>query len=231
MISDLDAMHQINAFMAIKLMAAREDVLQDTHGNVSMRLYDGHHDAFFNTYMWIKPSGVPYNDISAEDLVLMRRKGDPGSADEILHGHRKPSVDAVHHLTIYQNNPHIGAICHTHSPHVVAFAISELPIPCVSTEQADYFGGPIRCLPYADLNEWGKTVKVEQAERAVLLGHHGLLTFAGSAYEAVNLAIQLENLARKQFIAQTLLQRNLPVLPKEEVDKWHERYMTKYGQR
>jgi L-ribulose-5-phosphate 4-epimerase len=219
-------MKKVQLFEALQLMAKRDDVIQDTHGNVSVRVDD--------ETMYIKPSGVPYELIRPHDLCEVRFGGN--GVHVSLHHSMKPSVDVPHHISIYQNNPHVGAICHTHSPYAVAFAMLEMGIPCVSTEQADYFGGSIRCLPYSDLNNWGKYVWPKESpdktlrERAVLLGHHGVLTFAGNPVEAVNLAIQLENLARKHFLAQTLHHQEIPGLPQEEIDKWHQRYQNDYGQ-
>lgn len=225
---------------ALSLMAERMDVIQDTHGNVSQRFTEPK-DKNTTVRMVIKPSGVPYKELNKSNLsqVVFEKMTDlpveqrPEFTPTVksFPAHIKPSVDAFHHATIYFHHPEIGAICHTHSPHVVAFAISELDIPCVSTEQADYFGGPIRCLPYSDLNSWGAKAEIRVGEKAVLLGHHGLLTFGKDAVEAVNLALAAESAAQKQVIAQSLLLRDLPELPQAEVDKWHVRYSTSYGQK
>lgn len=203
-------------------MAKRNDVIQDTHGNVSIR--DG-------TIMWIKPSGVPYEDIKAYDVCGV----------SLLDGARiagvlKPSVDAEHHASIYKNNPEIGAICHTHSPHVVAHAILGRSIDCVCTEQADYFGGDVPCFAYRDFNSWGEVIHLEilksfETKKAVLLQSHGGLTFASDPVQAVKLAIQLENVARKNVLAGVHIQRYVGPLGPSEVEKWHRRYNEVYGQK
>lgn len=208
---------------ALDRMKQENNAIQDTHGNVSGRDEEGN--------VWIKPSGVPYNQIRAENIAGITPLKN-GSTIQ-FHGDMKPSVDTVHHIEIYRNFPHIKAICHTHSPHVVAFAIRRQDIKCTTTEQADYFGGPIRCFPYSDLNNWGADLDSLEGEKAVILANHGSLTFAEDPVEAVKLAIMLENIARKNILAGML---DVPEswrypLPPDEVQAWHERYQNVYGQK
>lgn len=202
---------------ALRLMAKRNDVIQDTHGNVSG--IEG------QRFMWIKPSGVPYDQIEFDSVCGV----DFFDGKEV--GKLKPSVDTPHHQSIYINNPQIRAICHTHSPHVVAFAIRRQSIPCTMTEQADYFGGDIECFPYSDLDSWGMNLGKLGDRKAVILGNHGGLTFGKTPVEAVKLAIQLENVARKNVLAGVfdIVQRWHPLEP-EEVKRWFERYNNVYGQ-
>jgi L-ribulose-5-phosphate 4-epimerase len=206
----------------LKSMAKRNDVIRDTHGNLSvMNRCSG--------MVYIKPSGMPYEDIEAHDVCGicisdgLQETGLP----------RKPSVDTVHHLEIYRRAPHIRAICHTHSPYATVFAIGTRGIPILCTEQADYFGGPIRCVPYHDLDTWGAHAVPKEGEKALLLGNHGALTFGSTPKEAVNLAIALENVAQKTYLALMLHDRSGFVykLPADEVRKWHERYNNVYGQK
>lgn len=202
-----------------QLMAQRTDVLQDTHGNLSMKVD--------NTVL-IKPSGVPYAEITEEDVCVLDVRD--GVANQIG-GVRKPSVDTTHHLRIYENNPWLNAICHTHSPHVVAHAIVESSINCLSTEQADVFGGDIDCRPYEDLDSWGNNL-VLRGQRAILLGRHGALTFSDKGPEtAVELAVALENVARKNILARIVHSGGLSSLRQTEVQRWHERYQNGYGQK
>jgi L-ribulose-5-phosphate 4-epimerase len=208
---------------AFQLMAKRNDVLQDTHGNLSMRMGD---------QIFIKPSGVPYEDIGLHE-VCHYVFDQQGKYVELRKNGLRPSVDLFHHVNIYNANPHVKAICHTHSPHAVAFAICGKSIPCCTTEQADYFGGRVTCLPYKDLNEWSMGISLRQNERALLLANHGALTFADDPLRAVNLAIQLENVARKNVLARCLGQGPLDLweLDPADSDRWHERYNNVYGQR
>lgn len=206
---------------AIRLMAKRNDVIQDTHGNVSVR--DG------ESFMWIKPSGVPYEKIEFDNLCGIDFYGTGGHWLQVA-GNMRPSVDTVHHRWIYQRNPKVKAIVHTHSPYVVAHAIRGSPILCVTTEQADYFGDDVRCLPYADLDKWGDLFFIDEP-KAVLLQSHGALTFADDPVKAVNLAIQLENIARKNILAGVIEDRKENPLTRDERQKWHRRYQDVYGQR
>jgi len=209
---------------ALQLMAKRNDVIQDTHGNVSAKVFD----ALFGVHViYIKPSGVPYDQISEDDVCGVELLPDGSTVN---FGHLKPSVDLVHHVNIYRNNPHIHAICHTHSPHVVAHAIAGMSIPCLCTEHADYFGAKIECADYRDLHTWGN-IFVATSEKALLLESHGGLTFSDDPVKAVNLAIQLENVARKNILSQALFHPNFEALSKEEIKKWHDRYNNVYGQR
>jgi L-ribulose-5-phosphate 4-epimerase len=207
---------------ALRKMGELRDVIQDTHGNASVRLSK-------NRFL-IKPSGVPYGQISEQSLceVVMDQQGSilsVGSGKGL-----KPSVDTQHHAAIYARHPWIGAICHTHSPYSVAFAIVGSGIECACTEHADYFGGEIRCTPYRDLDSWGRSLVLKPDERAVLLGGHGVLTFASDPHRAVDLAAQVENAARKVFLARQLQSTMATSLPEAEVAKWHHRYTHGYGQ-
>lgn len=203
---------------ALREMANLKDVIRDTHGNVSCIEPGG--------IVRIKPSGMEYSLISEEDICSVA----------VIDGHdlgsiRTPSVDTKNHLDIYRRHPWVGAICHTHSPHATAFAWAQAPIPCYGTEQADYFGGEIRCLQYADLDSWGDRVELREGERAVLLGRHGCLTFAEDPVTAVKLAIALENIAEKAYLARELHYYPFDPMPQDQVDRWHKRYLHGYGQR
>lgn len=85
----------------------------------------------------IKPSGVPYEDMRAEHMVVVNLKGD------IVEGGLKPSVDTPSHLVLYQSFPDIGGVVHTHSHYATAWAQACRPIPCFGTTHADYWHGQI----------------------------------------------------------------------------------------
>ena len=202
-------------------MASRADVFGGTHGNLSAR------EGVFS--MLIKPSGVPFREIREPCRALFDAKG------EILQviGGLNPSVDAPHHAKIYAKNPGIQAICHSHSKYVVAHAIGGYDIPCLSTEQADVFGGGIDCLTYSDFNSWGDQVaNLQQANSAVLLERHGALTFSAvSPLDAVKLACRLEDVAEKNFLAEQLHRHPIWPMDQKEVMKWRVRYVEGYGQK
>ena len=199
-------------------LAENRDVIKDTHGNLSAR--DG-------DTVYIKPSGVEYGTVTVDNVFACDVIGRHGG------GPLRPSVDLPHHLYIYRNHPDVRAICHTHSPYATAFALAGRDIECCSTEQADYFGADVRCLPYADLYVWGQEVAEarEGDENAFLLYRHGALTFGKDPMEAVRRAVALENIAQKMWLAQGLRSMWNSNMPREEVRKWHDRYRSVYGQR
>lgn len=207
----------------LEKLGSNQSVIQDTHGNLSMRDDD-------NSCIFIKPSGVPYDKITLGNICMISMDG-----EQLVDNNKKPSVDTIHHLEIYRNCDWIKSICHTHSPYATAYAGQKLGITCSITEHADYFGGDIICTPYFDLNEWGMKVAeiLNSTDRcnAILLGSHGVLTFGETAEKAVSNAIALENIAHKSFIMNALCRDTVPVLPKEEVVKWHSRYVNSYGQK
>src|SRR5699024_1940564 len=87
----------------------------------------------------IKPSGVPYEELTAGDLVVLDLEGN------IIEGGVKPSSDTPTHLVLYRNFPDIGGIVHTHSPWATSWAQSGRSLPCLGTTQGDYFYGTIPC--------------------------------------------------------------------------------------
>jgi L-ribulose-5-phosphate 4-epimerase len=213
-------MSQHDLHMGLKMMAQLNSVIKDTHGNLSVR-YD-------EKTVYIKPSGMQYDQIGYWDLCWGNVDGSEWQKNK-----RKPSVDLKHHLSIYRRHPWIKAICHTHSPYAAAFAAAKLALPCYTTEQADYFGGDVLLVPFADYDEWGDMVEIVEGERAVLLESHGVLTFGSTPIEAVNLAAALESCAEKNFLVRMLnstLQNPCDVLPAAVRTRWHKRYLESYGQ-
>ena len=87
----------------------------------------------------IKPSGVEYDALKPEDLVVMDLKGNK------VEGDLNPSSDTLTHMVLYNEFPEIGGIVHTHSPYAVGWAQAGEDIPCYGTTHADYFYGPIPC--------------------------------------------------------------------------------------
>lgn len=225
----MDKNKALRLLKSLRLMAERNDVIQDTHGNVSV--LDG------TRALYIKPSGVPYNEITIDSIPRVEFDDEGKVTNVTSEDGLRPSVDTEHHIRIYLDNPDVKAICHTHSPHAVAHAIAGRTLLCYCTEHADYFGGPIRCCSYQDLDNWSKGIlefdPIEDfySRKAVLLRRHGVLTFAADPVEAVNLGIQLENVARKNLLAEQLTHNYIDPMPSKEVQKWHWRYQNVYGQR
>jgi L-ribulose-5-phosphate 4-epimerase len=182
-------------------------------------------------YVVIKPSGVDYDKMCAADLVAMDLNG------KVIEGALKPSVDWPHHLFLYKNLAGIGGVIHTHSTYATAFAASGLSIPVHSTTHADVFGEEVRCAPYADNkgDNIGKSILASKNScNAILLEKHGVFTWGKNASEALHYAIKVEEVAKISFLAMRLSHlagARLEAMPSHEVEKWHARYTTAYGQK
>jgi len=189
-----------------------------TGGNVSAR-------DMATRLVAIKPSGVRYEHLRPEDMVVLDLDG------TVVEGSLKPSSDAASHLYIYRHRPDVGGVVHTHSPYATAFAAVGRPIPVVLTAIADEFGGPILCGGFSLIGDEsiGRIV-VETVGKspAVLLKNHGVFTIGKTVEAAVKAAIMTEEVARSVWLA---LQIGIPdEIPPEDVDKLHERYTRVYGQ-
>lgn len=189
-----------------------------TSGNVSGRDPD-------TGYVVIKPSGVKYEDLQAEQLVVLDMEG------KIVEGNLKPSSDTASHLYIYRHRPEVNGIVHTHSSYATAFAALGKPIPVYLTAIADEFGGSIPCGGFALIGgeEIGRVV-VESigSSPAVLLKNHGVFTIGPSAEAAVKAAVMVEDVAHTVWIAVQLGQPD--EIPAGEVAKLRHRYQYEYGQ-
>ncbi len=176
-------------------------------------------------YVIIKPSGVKYEDLRPEHLVVLDVNGNR------IEGDLKASSDTASHLYIYRQRPDVNGIVHTHSPYATAFAAVGQPIPVYLTALADEFGGPIPCGGFALIGgeEIGKVVvEAIGSSPAVLLKNHGVFTLGKNAEAAVKAAVMTEDAARTVWYA---LQLGAPdEIPAEEVAKLHQRYMNVYGQ-
>ncbi len=174
----------------------------------------------------IKPSGVPYDELSPESMVVVDLEG------RQISGTLLPSVDCQSHLYVYRARPDIGGIAHTHSPYATAFAAVGQDIPCVLTAIADEFGGAIPCGEYAQIGEnqvGEEVVRSIGRGKAVLLRYHGVVTVGPTPRAAVKAAVMTEDAAKAVFLARQL--GTLRELPAEEVARAHQRYTAKYGQR
>ena len=189
-----------------------------TSGNVSARDPD-------TGWVMIKPSGVSYDELKPEHMVILDLDGNR------IEGDLKPSSDTESHLYIYRHRPDVNGIVHTHSPYATAFAALGLPIPVYLTAIADEFGGPIPCGGFALIggDQIGKQV-VEQIGNspAILLKNHGIFTVGPKVEAAVKAAVMVEYVAHTVWLA---LQLGKPKeIPPEEVAKLHKRYIQAYGQ-
>ncbi len=183
----------------------------------------------------IKPSGVDYDKMSAEDMVVMDMDGNK------VEGRYKPSSDTPTHLELYRAFPEIGGIVHTHSSYATSWAQAGRSIPCYGTTHADYMYGEIpctRCLTKDEIEEayekntgliiaelFRKTNRDPMAVPAVLCKNHGPFTWGKDPHEAVHNAVVLEEVSKMAYRAE-LLGSDIRPAPKSLQDK---HYFRKHG--
>jgi len=174
----------------------------------------------------IKPSGVLYDELKPEDLVVLDLDG------QVVEGSRGPSTDTASHLYIYRHRPDVFGVTHTHSNYATAFAAVGRPIPVYITGIADEFGSEIPCGDYARIGgeQIGEEiVRAIGESKAILMKQHGVFTIGASPEKAVKTAVMVEDSAKTVWLA---LQIGQPqVLPQAEIDANHERYSHRYGQK
>jgi L-ribulose-5-phosphate 4-epimerase len=156
----------------------------------------------------IKPSGVPYEEMKPEQLVVANLEG------QVVEGNLRPSSDLPTHAALYRAFPSIGGIAHTHSEYATAWAQARLPIPCFGTTHADYFHGPIPLTEVLsdeeingeyEANTGGAIIRVFQtidpaAVPAVLVPNHGPFAWGPDPLKAAENAWVLELVARLAYL-------------------------------
>lgn len=171
-----------------------------TWGNVSGKSDDG-------KYIAIKPSGVAYEILKPQDIVILDTEGN------IVEGNLNPSSDTPTHIELYRAFPKVKGICHTHSNYATSFAQAGKTIDAFGTTHADYFYGSIPCtrsLTQEETeNEYEKNTGKVIAQTfsnidyiaipGVLVKQHGVFTWGNSAYNAVHNAIVMEEIAKMNY--------------------------------
>ena len=166
----------------------------------------------------IKPSGVDYDKLTPDDMVVMDLNGNK------VEGRYKPSSDTPTHLELYKAFPEIGGVVHTHSSYATSWAQAGRGIPCYGTTHADYMYGEIpcvRCLTKEEIegayeentghlivNEFNRMNIDPMACPAVLCKNHGPFAWGKDAHEAVHNAVVLEEVAKMAYRAETINPRN-----------------------
>lgn len=157
----------------------------------------------------IKPSGVEYDAMSVDDMVVVDLNG------RVVEGKWRPSSDTATHLALYQRYPSLGGIVHTHSTHATAWAQAGMPIPALGTTHADYFYGDIPCTRALTEQEvqgeyernTGLVIIETLGERdalhtpGVVVYQHGPFAWGKDAHDAVHNAVVMEEVARMAWIA------------------------------
>ncbi|HXY39245.1 MAG TPA: L-ribulose-5-phosphate 4-epimerase AraD [Vicinamibacteria bacterium] len=214
---------------AANLALARSGLVMGTFGNVSgLDRTTG--------LMGIKPSGVPYEVLTAQDIVLL--EVDTG---KVVDSKLRPSSDTPTHLLLYRAFVSCAGVVHTHSAHATALAQAGLPVRCLGTTHADHFRGDVpvtRSLTRAEVEgdyeantgqvivETFRTAGISPAEvEAVLVRHHGPFTWGRSAAAAVVNAEILEYLARMEIAIRSMAPE--PARPEDYLVDKH--YLRKHG--
>lgn len=191
-----------------------------TAGNVSARVPGA-------DLMVIKPSGVSYDDLTPDAMVVTDLHG------RLVEGDHAPSSDTAASAYVYRHMPEVGGVVHTHSTYACAWAARREPIPCVLTMTADAFGGDVPLGPFALIGDDSigrgivETLRGSRS-RAVIMAGHGPFTIGRDARDAVKAAVMLEDVARTTHIAKQL---GMPVsIDQDDVDALFDRYQNVYGQ-
>lgn len=183
----------------------------------------------------IKPSGVAYEGMTMEDIVLCDMEG------HVVEGHLKPSSDVMTHIEFYKNFPNIMGAVHTHSRWATAFAQAGKAIPALGTTHADYFYGDIpctRCMRDEEITddyerETGKVIVETLHDKhidpdqmpGVLVHSHGPFSWGTSPFDAVHNAVVMEECAAMAFVSVMLQEGQVqgiqPILMEKHFKRKH----------
>ena len=183
-------------------------------------------------YVVIKPSGIPYEEITLDDIVVVNMQG------KVVEGKLNPSSDTPTNIAIYKHFRNIKSIAHTHSTYATAFAQAGIMIKPYGTTQADYFCGEVpvtielteeETKENYELNT-GKiiieTIKDATAIPAVLVKSHGPFIFGNDALNCVHNSVVLEKVAKMNYLTLTINQ-DIQKIPRYILDK---HYLRKHGE-
>lgn len=195
------------------------NLVMGTWGNISVRIPE-------TDLIAITPSGVDYEEIELENIVIMNIEG------ETIDGNMKPSIENPLHRAIYKNRTDVSSIIHTHSEFCTAMAIVRKPIPAAIEDLVQIVGGNVRVSEYRlpGTEELGvEVVKALQDRNAAILANHGAIVVGNTLKETLKTAFILEKSAKETIMARVL--GDIVELSKNDVDFMREFYLTKYGQR
>jgi len=206
---------------ALHALLPANNLVAWTAGNVSARVPGA-------DLLVIKPSGVTYDQLTAEAMVVTDLDG------TLVEGDRAPSSDTFAHGYVYAHMPRVGGVVHTHSDYATAWAARRESIPCVLTMMADEFGGDIPVGPFALIGDdaIGRGIVETLSESrspAVLMAQHGPFTIGRDAKAAVKAAVMLEDVARTVHLARQYGEPQR--LAQSDIDSLYARYQNVYGQK
>lgn len=175
----------------------------------------------------IKPSGVPYSELTPDKIVLVDLDNKVVDDRVGLDDRYKPSSDTRSHIVLYRNFPNIGGVVHTHSPYATAWAQAKMPIPCFGTTHADYVRGNIPCTD--DLSDkqikgdyeketgiqivktFGKLSLSCENTEMVIVASHGPFTWGETPEKAVYNSIMLEEIAKIAYFTADINRKVKPI--------------------
>lgn len=204
--------------VAVGRQLVSKGLVSGTWGNISARLPET--DTFL-----ITPSGVPYENLGPQDLVLLDLEG------KVKEGALRPSTETPLHIAIYKKRPDVLGIVHTHSPYASVLAVNRRELPPVLEELAQLLGGTVRVAPYAppgsrELAEGA--VAALEGRSAVILANHGMVGVGRSLKEALLICQVVEKGAQVFLLAQ--LSGTPHVLSEGEAGLLRKNFLEKYGQ-
>ena len=189
-----------------------------TWGNISCRVPG-------EDYIAITPSGMSYDTLVPEDIVVLDLRGNT------LSGTRKPSIEVPLHLAIYNAREDVQAIVHTHSAYATAMAVARREIPGAVEDLVQIVGGNVRVNEYSlpGTEQLGiNTVKAMEGRNAVLLANHGMLGAGRDLEEAFRVCQVVEKSAQIALLAQ--LMGGVVELSQDDIDGMRNFYLQGYGQ-
>lgn len=201
------------------MQMASQDLTIETWGNLSLR------DPT-NGHIYLTPSGMPYDTLKEEDICVLDKEGN------LIEGKRKPSIESMLHVRIYQNRSDVNAIMHTHPVSSTVFGVLHQSIPVVTDEMAQAIGGDVNCAEYAlpgSLELAENVCNALGTTQACLLSNHGALCAGKDMKECFKVAKVLETSADIYYKALCI---GKPVtISKENVDWMRDFALNKYGQK
>lgn len=189
-------------------MLDRYGLIALSGGNVSLRTETGE--------IIITPSGMPYEELSEDDLIVMNIDGN------IIEGSRRPSVDNEALRYIFEKRNDVNAVIHTHQPYATGMGLMQDKIDCNLTTLANSTKGAVNVAPYssaASIDMGIKTVDYIGNSLAVVLRHHGVVTIGNNLKEALYSAVYLEEACKTLMVARVFGEKSKYKMTSEQIEE------------